>query len=446
MNITDLFLNNIKKFADREIPSSALHRAEQSLLDYIAVTSAGSKYNEEKLTKYFLEVKPETGNSTLIGMGRNINLKDSVFINGLNAHALDIDDGTNTGIIHLGSPIFSVLIPLAEKHNLKLKQVLKAAIIGYETSFTMAITIQPKHKLMGYHATGTCGVLGIAVAVSHLLDLSPLERRNSFSTAAVSASGLLKVLDDESELKPYNVAKSALLGLISVQMAKAGFMGPNDVLGGDRGYLRMMTGQSDLEVKEPLQNGTYAIEKTYTKPYAACRYCHPAIDAAIKLKQGIELSEIKNVHVKTYDLAVKGHDHTDVRSASSAKMSIPYSVAVALVKGKAGIIEYEDECINDKFIIDLTKKIRVSSDSRFSANFPKLQTAAVTIEFNNGKIINSQTDLPKGEPENSLNSKEFEERFLDLMQYSGHSLENGRKIIELCKDEDTNIVDLCKIL
>ena len=90
---------------------------------------------------------------------------------------------------------------------------MKAAVIGYETSFTMAVSIQPGHKEMGYHATGTCGVLGIALAVAHMLDFTEEQTRNAFSAACVSASGMLKVLDDGAELKPYNVAKSALLGL-----------------------------------------------------------------------------------------------------------------------------------------------------------------------------------------------------------------------------------------
>ena len=33
-------------------------------------------------------------------------MKEAVFLNGLNGHAFDFDDGTNTGIIHLGVACF----------------------------------------------------------------------------------------------------------------------------------------------------------------------------------------------------------------------------------------------------------------------------------------------------------------------------------------------------
>jgi 2-methylcitrate dehydratase PrpD len=446
MNITEQFLHSIEAVAEKEIPQSAMDRAKRSLLDYIAVTTAGAKANEEKLIKYFADAEPEPGNSILIGMGKKTNLKEAVFLNGLNAHALDFDDGTNTGIIHLGSPIFSVLIPLAEKYHISIDKMLRAAIIGYETSFTMAVSIQPKHKAMGYHATGTCGVLGIAIAVSHMLDFPPAERRNSFAIAAVSATGMLKVLDDESELKPYNVAKSALLGLIATQMAKAGFIGHHDVLGGGRGYLKMMTGSEDIKLREPLLNGTYAIEKSYTKPYAACRYCHPSIEAAIKLGKTVDTLKIQEIVVNTYDLAVSGHEHTDIKGTGSAKMSIPYGVAVSLLEGKAGLFEYDEEHVMDKAILDLAKKVYVQADAEFSSQFPKEQTAVVNIKLKDGKEVSEQVDFPKGEPENPMSEIEFEERFIELLQYSGRSTSEGRKIIEMCKEESNCVTDICEII
>ena len=270
-NITEEFLDSLQKVFRKDIPSHVLDKARRSLLDYIGVTLAGTKALEEKLSQYMNVVEPEPGNTTVIGMKQNLNMKDAVFLNGLNGHALDFDDGTNMGIIHLGSPIFSVLLPLAQKYKISFEKFLKAVVIGYETSFTMAISIQPQHKKMGYHATGTCGILGIAMAGSYMLDFSEEEMKNAFSTACVSATGMLKVLDDGSELKPYNVAKTALLGLVSTEMARTGFRGHSDALGGYRGYLKLLAGDENTKIKEPCLNGTYAIEKTYTKPYAACR-------------------------------------------------------------------------------------------------------------------------------------------------------------------------------
>ena len=166
MNISRSYFNEIDKTAKREVPAEVMSRARRSLLDYLAVTCAGAAFQKEKIKKYFEFAQPEGGQFKVIGTGKCVALKEAVFLNGLNAHALDFDDGTNSGIIHLGSPIFSLLIPLAQRYQISLGDMLKAAIIGYEASYTMAVSIQPKHKALGYHATGTCGMLGATLAGS----------------------------------------------------------------------------------------------------------------------------------------------------------------------------------------------------------------------------------------------------------------------------------------
>ena len=349
MNKTTDFLKRIDDLQKKSIPTKVMARAKQSLLDYLAVACAGAKFQEDKLEKYKSFAQPEAGEFKAIGVGKLV-LKEAIFLNGLNGHALDFDDGTNSGIIHLGSPIFSLLLPLAERYGKTVDEVLKAAIIGYETSYTVAVSIQPGHKALGFHATGTCGVLGATIAASYMLGFADEERFQAFSAACASATGMLSVLDDGSELKPYNVAKTSLLALTSIQLAKAGFKGnPHISLGSYRGYLKMMTGRDGVELKGVLLNGTYAIQKSYTKPYASCRYTHPAVEAAIHMKDKVKVEFVEGINIKTYSLAVSGHDHTEIPGSYSAKMSIPYATAAGLLYGKAGLQQFsEEEALKEK--------------------------------------------------------------------------------------------------
>ena len=420
MNVSQTFLKEIDNIAQREIPTDVLVRARCSLLDYLAVTCAGAKFQQDKVKGYFVFAQPEAGLFKVIGTGKDLALKEAVFLNGLNGHALDFDDGTNSGIIHLGSPIFSLLIPLAQRYSVSVEDMLRAAIVGYEASYTMAVSIQPKHKALGFHATGTCGMFGATLAAAYMLGFTEEERFEAFAAASVAASGMLKVLDDGSELKPYNVAKTALLSLTSLQLAKSGFKGHPDPLGGYRGFLKMMSGDENTEIKPTLLNGTYAIMKSYTKPYASCRYTHPPVEAAIHLRNryGITPEMVEKIKVETYNLAVSGHDHTDIQGAYSAKMSTPYSTAVALIYGKAGLQEFGEDVLEDSIVKTLTKKVEVLSDEELSSIFPDKQSAIVTIEAN-GKNYSERVDFPKGEPENPLSEDEFYSRYADLMAYGG---------------------------
>lgn len=448
MNISKDYFSAIHQVAEMPVPAEVMARAGRSLLDYLAVTCAGTAFQKEKLQEYIAFAQPETGAFKAIGMGKSFTLKESVFLNGLNAHALDFDDGTNSGIIHLGSPIFSLLLPLAQRYDTSIEDLLRAAIIGYEASYTMAVSIQPKHKALGFHATGTCGMLGATLAAAYMLGFTEEERYQAFATACVSASGMLKVLDDGSELKPYNVAKTALLSLTSLQLAKSGFKGHADPLGGYRGFLKMMSGDENTEIKPTLLNGTYAIMKSYTKPYASCRYTHPPVEAAIHLRNqyGIKPEDVQNIKVETYDLAVSGHDHTEVKGAYSAKMSTPYSVAVALAYGKAGLQEFGDEVLGNEEIKALAKKVQVVSDEDLSRIFPEKQSAVVTITTTDNKIYTDRVDFPKGEPENPMTETEFRDRYDALMSFGGVPQEVYSSIYDSVKQTEAKASELIENL
>lgn len=447
MNVSRTYFSEIDKIAKHYIPSDVMSRARRSLLDYLAVTCAGTAFQKEKINKFFDFAQPEQGQFTVIGTGNRAALKEVVFLNGLNAHALDFDDGTNSGIIHLGSPIFSLLIPLSQRYGISVEEMLNAAIIGYEASYTMAVSIQPMHKALGFHATGTCGMLGATLAASYMLGFSDEERYQAFAAACVAASGMLMVLDDGSELKPYNVAKTALLSLSSLQLAKAGFKGHPDPLGGYRGFLKMMSGDENTEIKPTLLNGTYAIMKSYTKPYASCRYTHPPVEAAINLRNryGLRPEMIDKIKVETYNLAVSGHDHTDIQGAYSAKMSTPYSTAVALTYGKAGLQEFAEDVLNNPVVAALTKKVEVVANEEYSSVFPEKQTAVLQIEAN-GKTYSVRVDFPKGEPENPLSEEEFHSRYNGLMCYAGVEKSVYDEVYTKANETNVKVEDLIKNL
>ena len=444
MNRSIAYLKAIDGVWRTPIPEPVMARARKSLLDYLAVACAGAAFQKDKLEKYFAFSLPEEGRFRAIGTGKDLALKEAVFLNGLNGHALDFDDGTNSGIIHLGSPIFSLLLPLSQRYGIAVDDMLKAAIVGYEASYTMAVSIQPGHKAMGYHATGTCGTLGAAIAASYMLGFSEEERFQTFAAACVAASGMLKVLDDGSELKPYNVAKASLLALTALQLAKSGFKGHADPLGG-RGFFKMMTGKEDIDLRPVLLGGSYAIMKSYTKPYASCRYTHPAVEAAIRLRARLRVEDVTEILVKTYDLAVAGHDHTVIPGSYSAKMSIPYATAAGLLYGKAGLQEFSEEAVKGAEILRLTEKVRVTADDALSAAFPGIQAAVVSIRTKDS-CFTERVDFPKGEPENPLTEEEFRSRYDGLMAYAGVDAARSAAVFDAVYRKRTTVEELIKKL
>ena len=59
MNITDSFLEEIFETFEKEIPEHVLEKAKISLLDYLAVTLAGTTSFSEYIDKYLEVTDPE---------------------------------------------------------------------------------------------------------------------------------------------------------------------------------------------------------------------------------------------------------------------------------------------------------------------------------------------------------------------------------------------------
>ena len=328
------------------------------------------------------------------------------------------------------------------------EDLLRGVIVGYEAGVRVASALQPTHYKRGYHPSATCGSLGAAVGIAAMLKFSKEQLKDAFSAAAVTASGMLKVIEDGSELKPFNVGRAAQAGLSAARMGRAGFKGLDDVLGGESGFLAMM---ADTFTEEPLlrANGPQQdIEKVYYKPYASCRHTHAPIEAALEIQKDNKISpaEIARVEVTTYRGVLGKHDHKEVRGETSAKMSIPFSVAVALVTGNAGLDDFSESKVTDGSILDLARKVDVLGDDELSALVPDRRVAVVKIQTKAGDSFSCRVDFPKGEPENPLSDEELEDKFSGLLLFAGRSCSQVEEMVQAVKNVETNPQDLFRIL
>ncbi len=436
MNITNSFLESIYNFAKCDVRDKHNKIAQRCILDYLGVSLAGSCMAKVKITKFLNQFFGTKGYYTIIGMKKKVPLHNAVFVNAFNAHIAELDDGHRYAALHPGVTVIPPLLGLLQDGRISSQSFIKGLIVGYEVSIVLGRSIQPYHKQQGFHATSTCGTIGAAMAVGTALGFSKEQLKNALSAAVTSASGILEVIDDSSELKPFNIGKAALNGLMSAFMGYAGFMGPEDILGGKRGFFSVMG-----DPVKPYLNGQIGIEPLmiegiYLKPYASCRHCHPAIEAAIHLRKQYDFTcgSIASIKVKTYDLAVFGHDHSEIKGVASAKMSTPFGIAVALTYGKAGINEFNRQTIKNKKLMRLAEMVEVSAVDELSALVPEKRSAIVEIHMTSGQIYSHRVDYPKGEPENPLSDSELYEKFLDLATFGGFSVNEAKELAGFVED------------
>ena len=439
-NSADAFLAGLEALAAKPLPEAVREQARMCLVDYLACAYLGQSMIASQTDAWLAALPGDRGNASLIGAGRRVSAHAAAMLNGIHSHAAELDDGHRYGMMHPGAPVFSALLAIASGEKVSGEGFLLGAIMGYEAAIRLAAAIQPGHKLKGVHATGTCGTVGATMAVAYALDFDPEQKKAALSAALTDATGLLEMIDNTSTLKPYNIGRAASAGLNAALTGLAGFCGPIDALGGRRGFLQLMAGEVNGEY---LLNGfgeKYAIENIYRKPFAACRHCHSPIEAAMTAasENGVAAEEIESVRVQTYGLAVGGHDHREIAGTSSAKMSTPYSVAVALVAGKAGFQQFIGDWLVDGRVRALTEKVRVEELPELSALVPEKRGAIVTLATERGDFT-CRVDYPKGEPENPITKEEINEKFMSLLEASGRDTAGARELLDRAWKADADL-------
>lgn len=436
MNLTDRFLANIFALRRQVVSKENEALIRSYLLDTVGVSLAGAADLKDK-EGYLLNLLGGKGDVKTIGRDDGCTMADAIFLNGLSSHFLELDDGVRYGVIHPSAPLFSALIPLAIANHINWEDFVLGAVCGYETSIRLASAMQPTHYSMGYHPTATCCTVGAAVGIAVMMGWEDAVVKDAFSAACVSASGSLKVLEDVSQIKPYNCAKAALNGYMSAMLAKAGFVGPSDALDGDTGFLKMNSTAYDEDVLTGERNFLY-LEKIYQKPYASCRHTHPEIEACFKIRQteGFDVKDVEKVEITTYKGVIGKHDFKDIHGESSARMSIPYSAIIALWTGKAGIAEFAEPYVSNSDILDLTQRVEIIPDEELSRLVPDKRVAIVKVFMYNGTVLTERVEYPKGEPENPLTPDENLAKFLSMTEHAGISREKAQSIFQEIINKD----------
>src|SRR3990172_8603912 len=93
----------------------------------------------------------------------------------------------------------------------------------------------------------------------------------------------------------------------------------------------------------------------------------------------------------------------------AAKFSLPYLVAVMLIKGRAGLAEFTDEGVQDKAVLAVAAKVNYELDP--SIDYPRQFVGHVRIRLTDGRVVEERQDHPRGGPAFPMTPEELEAKF-----------------------------------
>lgn len=402
-----------------DIPADVRHVARMHMLDAFGTALAAS-------TMEFGRVIHEGGaqlgaadDSRVLGFGTRLPAASAALVNGTLIHSLDFDDTHIGAIYHATAPALAAALAVADEVDATGAELLTAYTIGLEVGCRIAAGGAGKFGARGFHPTAIAGAFA-ATAVASKLRRQPGETTvRALGLAGSQAAGILEVR--ESWLKRFHPGWAAHSGVVASTIAGAGFIGPRSIFDGPRGLYATHIGEVPTAQAAGLDDlGTrWMTSEIALKPYPCCHFTHAFIDAAKDVSAQLGVATLDPDDIVAIECPIAPGmipsvvEPVDVKRAPQtlyqALFSVPYAVALTLVRGRVDLAAFYDEPLDDPDVLRVAALVECPADS--TSDFPSHFSGEVRVKLKDGRVISKRIVDSFGTSQWPLSDKAIRAKF-----------------------------------
>ena len=409
-----------------EVPDAVRKEATRTLLNWVGCAVGGSQQGAPGRAVAALAPFAGPPQASLLGRRERLDAPHAALVNGISSHVLDYDDTHLKTIIHPAGPVASALLAWAEYRPVSGAEFMNALVLGCEIECRMGNAVYPEHYAMGWHITGSTGVFGAAAGIGRLLKLDEQHMAWALGLAASQPVGLK--VQFGSDTKSFHPGRAAQNGMISALLAQQGYTASEVAIEGFDGWGQALSTRHDWsQVTEGLGRRYELALNTY-KPFACGIVSHPAIDAAIQLRNtdALRPEDIQAIDLRAHPLVLNLMGKADPHTGLEGKFSIYHAVAVAMVTGRAGEQAFTDRAVNDPVVVAVREKVTVTTDPAI-----KKDQADMTVTLTDGRKLHKFIEHAVGSQDQPMSDAQLEDKFRGLAEET-LSPDRTQRLLDLC--------------
>lgn len=380
------------------LPPGVQRQLKRCLLDLLGSMLAGALAPVSGAAAAAAREQWPGAGAPLVYSGGTAHPAGAAFAGGVMANALDIDDGYRPVKGHPGAAVIPAALAAGCATGAAGDELLAAIAVGYEVALATGLLTHAGYA--DYHASGSWAAAGAAAVTARLLGLPRGPTLHALGIAEYHApiSPMVRCLDAPAMVKD-GIGWGSMVGVASAYLARAGFTGIPPALAQD-GPVTGSLGES------------FRLEELYFKPYACCRWAHPAIAAALQVAREHDLTPagIGAIVVETHSLGAR-LGGSRPRDTEEAQYSIPFPVAAALVHGRVGPRQVLGEGLDDEAVLALAGRVRLVAAADLDALFPGRCLARVRVLTAGGREATSAVHAAPWDPDRPPTDDELEQKF-----------------------------------
>jgi 2-methylcitrate dehydratase PrpD len=275
------------------------------------------------------------------------------------------------------------------------------------------------HK-RGFHPSGLFAPFGVCMGAASLYKLDVNQMVCAAGITGSFAAGLLQCWVDGTQTKVLHPGWAAQSGIVAAKLAKEGTTGPVEIFEGRFGLFASHV--QDQDVKANFGRLTDGLGEVWDsrnasfKPFPVAHVIHPYIDALLRLRKAHNLAAAQIakiiVPVAPYIVGIVCEPVSEKRrpnTDSHGRVSIQFTLAEALVKGRIGKDAYAAASLKDPEILGLADRVEFAVDETFPG--PSQFKGIVIVEMKDGRRFEELEEHNRGSRINPMTSDELIGKF-----------------------------------
>lgn len=350
-----------------DLPAPVVQQAKACIIDTVAASICGSTLPWSRIVIDYAERTGPGGKSHILGRGSAVQAPAAALANGALAHAFELDSLTRPGAgAHPGATVLPPALAIAQEQGVGGRALIAAFVAANEVMIRIGRATGHTNEARGFHAPGTTGPFGAAVAAGHLLGLDAGGMTNALGIAGSLCGGLLEFARGNGGMvKRLHLGRASEAGVLAASLAAAGFNGPRTVLEGEFGFLRVFCTAWDVAELTRGLGKEFVVTSTVLKRYPCHATAHPAVRVVrdLQAEHGFAAAAVEAITVTASQRVVERHNIVDPADLMLAQYSIPFSVALALCREARDPESWDETTRTDPQVRSLCRRVRQVEDA-----------------------------------------------------------------------------------
>jgi 2-methylcitrate dehydratase PrpD len=405
-----------------DLPPAVVQRAKDCICDTVGAIVYGAELPWSKMIIAQARRASAAGKSSILGAGgAPVQPAAAALANGSMTHAFELDSLTKPDSgSHPGATVFTAALAVAQDRGLSGRDLVTAFVAGAESMIRIGHATKHTNEARGFHAPGTTGPFGAAVAAGRLMGFDAARMTNALGVAGSCAGGLLEFAHagNGAMVKRLHMGRAAEGGVLAASLAADGFTGPTSVLEGEYGFLRVFCNDWDMaDLTHGLGTDFFTLD-IMLKRYACHITAHNPVEATLDLRNEhrFTAADVAGIVIAGNERMAKTNNIPAPPDMMLAQYSIPFSVALSLYRDPIDPRSFDETAVRDPAILDMASRTKiVATPGQDRRNL----VVTVTVRLKDGREVSRKVTSFKGTPERPMGRADLQEKFLLLTQRLG---------------------------